>query len=1003
MINKKITILILLLFPFVSISQEMWINELHYDNSGGDVGEFVEVVVEESFVGNLADIEVIFYNGNGGTIISQSQPRTLDNFDLGTASGGFNIYSKLISGIQNGSPDGLALVNNGVVVEFISYEGVIIATAGPANGMTSTDMGVAEPGSIGQSLQLAGTGGLVTDHTWQPPATETRGLVNNNQVFADIAPRVNSVFPEDNATGVDLTTPIQIEFSEPVHITATPFIVTCGGNVEAILLDEVNDQANYTISPNPAWTASSVCTVDLIATEITDLEGLAHELDGNGDGTAGDNFTFSFSVTSDSLPKVASTLPVDGAVLVAQNFTIDLNFTENVDLSMTAVELDCQGAIAITGLSATDVNTVTLTPTTTVAEGTDCTVTLLANQITDKDGNNDFLDGDDDGIAGGDFVFAFTVVEAISEIFEIQGSGSASPMENSFVRMQNNVVTAVSSDGFFMQTPTMRDDADIDTSNGIFVFTGAGSKVFASVGDLVDVRGQVVEFFDFTEITSVSEVIVVSDGNMLPAAVEFDANTPSQDPLNPSCSIEFECYEGMLINVANGVTNSGSQAFFGDEDAEAVVTATGARAMREPGIEISQIGDSQLPPFVPGVYDPDIYDENPEIFELDVDALGLPAMEINGGATFSATGVLAYQFGDYELWPKQLTMTPREFVPIRPQFSSEITIATQNMFRFFDDVDDPAINDFQEDSTTTATFNERSAQASLYFRTVMKAPDIIVLVEIENLVAVQAIADQINLDDSNLQYSAHLVEGNDFGGIDIGMLTKHTVSNITVTQLGADEILQFGGTTRKLHDRPPLWLNATVTVGSLSQEVNVLGLHMRSRSGITGSDRERIRNKHFEQALSVAQMVQDIQTPAPTVPLAVIGDFNDFEFSDGYADVVGEIKGVIDPEKNLLHSDGVTIINPVNPPLTNAVDTLPAEEKYSFIFRGIIQALDHVLINDAALLLLAETKFVRGNTDAPGKFDGDFTQVLAMSDHDGLMINLELIDPSDLIFRNNFD
>ena len=65
--------------------------------------------------------------------------------------------------------------------------------------------------------------------------------------------------------------------------------------------------------------------------------------------------------------------------------------------------------------------------------------------------------------------------------------------------------------------------------------------------------------------------------------------------------------------------------------------------------------------------------------------------------------------------------------------------------------------------------------------------------------------------------------------------------------------------------------------------------------------------------------------------------------------------------------------------------------KYSFIFRGIIQALDHALINDAALGLLTETQFVRGNTEAPAKYRDDFSQVLAMSDHDGLMLYLDLV------------
>lgn len=1005
MLNKKILLLILLL-PFTIFAQEMWINEFHYDNDSSDQGEFVEVVVEQTFTGSLADIEIFFYNGSAtsNNLYNTNHIKTLDTFDPGQSEGGFTIYSKLTPSMQNGAPDGIALVNNGVVVQFLSYEGTMTAVGGPAIGLTSMDVGVSESSAtqVGESLQLSGNGSHPGDFIWQPAAVATMGLVNTGQTLVDKAPTVSSVFPTDGSVGVSSGTAVNIDFSESVNVTTASFLVTCNAANQAFNLLAGSDPSMYTLDPVTPWPVSTVCQVSMIATEITDIGMLGNQLDGNDDGTAGDDFTFSFSIASDTLATVASTMPADMDVLIPQVFTIDLNFSENVDLGPNAVTLDCEGAVAIaTGLPAMNVNSVTLTPANSVAEGTTCNVSLVAAEITDLDGDNDFLDGDGDGVAGGNFDFSFTIIEPVSEIFEVQGNGLASPMENSFVRLQNNVVTAVSASGFYMQTPNARDDLDIDTSNGIFVFTGAADS--ANEGDLVDLRGFVVEFFNFTELSSVSNLVINGNNQAMPTVVEFDENTPSQDPLNPSCAIEFECYEGMLIHVANGFANSGSQAFNGDPDAEAVVTATGMRSLREPGIEISQIGDSQLPPLGTATFDPDIFDENPELFELDVDALGLPSIEINGGATFSATGVLSFEFNDYELWPKQLDLINREFVSIRPQFPSEITIATQNMFRFFDDVDDPSINDFEEDSTTTETFNARSAQAARYFINTMKSPDIIVMVEIENLVAVQAIADKINLEDSSLSYTAHLVEGNDFGGIDVGMLAKQTVSNITVTQLGADEVLEFGGTNRKLHDRPPLWLNATIDVGVFSQEVNVLGVHLRSRSGITGSDRERVRNKHFEQALSVAQMVQDIQSAAPTVPLIILGDFNDFEFSDGYADVIGEIKGVIDPVKNLLHSDGVTIINPVNPPLTNAVDTLQADEKYSFIFRGIDQALDHVLINDAGLTLLSETKFVRGNTDAPRKFDGDFSQELAMSDHDGLIINLDLLDPSDLIFRNSFD
>ncbi len=989
-------------FLFLSLNgyaQQMWINEIHYDNFGGDVDEFIEVVVEDSFAGNLADIEVVFYNGSNGNVISQSNPRTLDDFVVGASSAGFTIYSRILSSIQNGNPDGMALVNNGVVVEFLSYEGVITANNGPATGMTSTDIGVAEPGAVGESLQLSGTGNIASYFTWQAPAAHTRGLLNNNQTFADIPAHVLSTFPQDASNAVESTTAVIIDFSEAINTVSAAFTVTCGGVLQSLNYSISADLLQVTLTPNSNWPASSTCVINLDATQIIDTEGNNNQLDGNIDGVGGDDFSFSFAVASDPLPRFLSSTPADQDFLVPVGASIIVTFTENVDLTSSAISLDCPANVVFSGLPITNNAMVTITPTSPFAQGDICTVTLIGNQITDLDGDQDFLDGDEDGIAGGDYQFTFSVIEPIMPIYDIQGSGSASPIADKFIRTQGNIVTALTSSGFFMQTPNSDADASVDTSNGLFVFSNA----VVAEGDSVDVRGKIVEFFNFTEMSFVSSVVVTSNGNPLPTPIEFDVNTPSGDPNNPSCDIEFECYEGMLVHVANGTVNSGSQAFGSDINAEVNVSATSFRTMRESGIEFSKTGDSTLPPFPTATYNPDIFDENPELFELDVDALsGMPSLEINGGATFSATGVLAYQFNDFELWPKQLTLTPKPIETIRTPTTSEITVATQNMYRFFDGTDDPLINDFDEDNTTVAEFNARTAQASLYFRTKMHSPDIIFLQEIENIESVQAIADKMNSDDPSHTYSAFLEVGNDIGGIDIGILTKETLSNITITQLGADETLAYNPPPppelpRKLHDRPPLLISAIITKAGFSQEVNILGVHMRSRSGITGSQRTRIRHKHLEQSLSVATMVQNIQTASANIPLIVTGDFNDFEFSDGYADVVGEIKGVVDPVKNLLSSNGVSV---VTPSLVNAIDTLAIDDKYSFVFRGTIQALDHMLINDAALVIMSDVKYVRGNVDSPLKYRGDYSQVLAMSDHDGLVLYLNLLDE---VFANGFE
>ena len=160
-------------------------------------------------------------------------------------------------------------------------------------------------------------------------------------------------------------------------------------------------------------------------------------------------------------------------------------------------------------------------------------------------------------------------------IYAIQGSGASSPHVGedltTIATTNDNIVTAVGAGGFFIQTPTADSDNDADTSDGIFVLYDGTTMI--NVGDQVDVTGEVEESYDFTRInatTSVTDASVTLDASnqTLPAPVEFGSTVPSPDPANPSCAIEYECYEGMRIRIATGTVNSGSQFFRSDPVAE---------------------------------------------------------------------------------------------------------------------------------------------------------------------------------------------------------------------------------------------------------------------------------------------------------------------------------------------------------------------------------------------------------------------------------------------------
>lgn len=144
-------------------------SEIHYDPTGTDVGEAIEI--EGPAGTDLTGWQIILYNGNGGgsynTVdLSGSIPAT-----CGTR--GVVVTNYPSNGIQNGSPDGFALVNASGVVEFLSYEGTFTATDGPAIGMESVDIGVSESSDgADQSLQRDTSG------IWFGPIENSFGACN---------------------------------------------------------------------------------------------------------------------------------------------------------------------------------------------------------------------------------------------------------------------------------------------------------------------------------------------------------------------------------------------------------------------------------------------------------------------------------------------------------------------------------------------------------------------------------------------------------------------------------------------------------------------------------------------------------------------------------------------------------------------------------------------------------------------------------------------------------
>ena len=203
----------------------IWMNEFHYDNAGSDENEGIEVAGNAGT--DLTDWRILGYNGsNGESYTMVSLTGTIPN-----QQNGFGTLWFALSGLQNGSPDALALVDpSDTLKEFISYEGTMTGTNGPANGVQSVDVGVSEDSTdtaVGESLQLTGSGSQASDFTWASPAAHTRGLPNNGQSFVAVGSPTptpaaspspspaQSPTPTSTSTPTPTTTPAQSPTPSP--------------------------------------------------------------------------------------------------------------------------------------------------------------------------------------------------------------------------------------------------------------------------------------------------------------------------------------------------------------------------------------------------------------------------------------------------------------------------------------------------------------------------------------------------------------------------------------------------------------------------------------------------------------------------------------------------------------------------------------------------------------------------------------------------------------------
>ncbi len=651
-------------------------------------------------------------------------------------------------------------------------------------------------------------------------------------------------------------------------------------------------------------------------------------------------------------------------------------------------------------------------------------------------------------------------------IHEIQGAGAFSTFDpnpadtnpGQIVRVADAVVTAVTkvlavdgspADGnaFFMQSTNAHADANALTSEGIYVFTNTAPTV--QIGDIVTVIGQVQERFGQTQLTNLTSVTITGTTLTLPNAVEFSAGSgiPSTNPSVLSClgtgpggannsDTNFECFEGMRVSMPDAVVTRANQRRAADVYGEVFVMPTAERARRERGVlwpSVTGAGNATAGQF----------DGNPELLEMDADEAGLTVAEITAGTMFNAVGVIGYSFGDYEFYPTELNIVQAQPVPeavMATAGGNELTIASFNAQHLCDAAaSTPQCNrDTTGAGGSVLSYADKLVKVSSYVRTVLGSPDVIGLQEVDRLTTLQDLAARITTD-GGPTYSSFLIEGNDPGDIDVGFMVRNdrvSVSPTDVVQFHKNDMWADPNGSDILHDRPPLLMRAMFNAPGGSYPFAVMNNHTKARTTVDNNNpaAERDRAKRFLQARDIANLTQEFQTATGrfagqgtnTVPLILVGDYNAFEHTDGYVDVVGLIAGTYDDAANecnaILSDMGSTVINCnlganiVVPSLFNTALSVPKDERISYLFtqnfgdvqgyqrpntsnppgpfnaaRDVpaVQVIDHILLARNAQGFFVGTDFGVANNASSDEATRTNTGPINSSDHDGLVTYLD--------------
>ncbi len=587
-------------------------------------------------------------------------------------------------------------------------------------------------------------------------------------------------------------------------------------------------------------------------------------------------------------------------------------------------------------------------------------------------------------------------------IAEIQGAGHISPFLAATVST-TGIVTALAGDGFYIQDPV--EDGDDATSEGIFV----DSSATVAVGDAVAVTGTVVEDItgtasdnlSVTEIAA-STVAVTSSGNPVPAPVVLgvDRTVPTGIIDNDSFSVFdpaedgidfYESLEGMLVTALTP-TVADETNFFGEINT--VPSGVGATGLNDRGGITIGVGAT-------GLADADF---NPELLEIDDTLPGVVTPEVLTGDTLAdVTGVIDYSFDRFELLALESPLVT-SVAALEPETTalvptdSQLTIAAYNVLNL-----DP--NDTGDDDTDVA--DGRFALIADQIVNNLGSPDIVALQEIQDNdgaapggatdvvaadVTLGLLADEVNA----------LLPGTPYAFIDNTFITDdenggEPGGNIRVAFLYNTERVDLvpgsetpiidpavlpQGDPANPFDGSRLPLAADFEFNG--ETVTVISVHNTSRGGSTplfGSIQPQDiggEDTREDQVAAINEFIDGILADDPDANVVVGGDLNAFQFEDQAAILDGSFGG------------GTRI-------LANLTELLPDEERYTFIFDGNSQALDHVFASEGLVGGFGDDLLTGGAEYDVVHLNAEFPDVdERASDHDPVVARF-VIEPTTVV------